>query len=100
MLRDPLMQRAETILRYLQRQGRAEPRLSARPLQKEHEIPRDRERDAAAQILLSCTRASARSIPAVTPADVQTEPSRTKIGSVSTLTAEHAGRDRRRPTCG
>src|SRR6516162_7152364 len=35
----------------------------------------------------SSTSASARSIPAVTPAEVHTEPSHTKIGSGSTRTA-------------
>ena len=53
MLRYPLMKHTETVLRHLQRQSRAELRLSARSLEEDHEVPRNRERNTASQILLN-----------------------------------------------
>ena len=53
MLRYPIMKHAEAILRHLQRQSGAELRLSARSLEEDHEVPRNRERNTASQILLN-----------------------------------------------
>ena len=54
----------------------------------------DRQRGVASRS--SSTSASARSIPAVTPAEVQILPSRTKIGSGSTSTPGYSVEPRRR----
>ena len=69
---------------------RAELRLPARPLHEHHELPRDARARRRGRGRRS-TSASARSMPAVTPADVHTLPSRTKIGSGSTVTVGIAG---------
>ena len=62
---------------------------AARPLEEHDQMSRDVERDRASEI--SSTSASDRSMPAVTPAEVHTGPSCTKIGSGSTVTAGGAG---------
>ena len=64
---------------------RAELRLSARSLEEHDELASDREGES--RPWSSSTRARHRSMPAVTPAEVATLPSRTKIGSGSTVTA-------------
>ena len=53
MLRYPIMKHAEAILCHLQRQSRAELRLSARSLKEDHEVPRYRECNTSPQILLN-----------------------------------------------
>jgi hypothetical protein len=63
----------------LQSQGRAELCLTAGALEEDDQVTGYSERHRTAEIL--STSASARSIPAVTPAEVQTGPSHTKIGS-------------------
>ena len=73
VLADPVMQRAEAVVRGLQRQCGAELRLAAGAFQKHHEMTCDGQRDARPRS--SSTSASARSMPAVTPAEVQTSPS-------------------------
>ena len=65
--------------------GGAELRLAAGPLQEHDQPAGDGEGDVAAEVLLD--QREARSMPAVTPAEVQTSPSRTKIGSGSTVTS-------------
>lgn len=64
---------------------RTELGLVARPPQKDDEVSGDGERDLPAEVLLD--ESEERSMPAVTPADVASFPSRTKIGSGSTSTA-------------
>jgi len=53
MLRYPIMKHAEAILRHLQRQSGAELRLSARSLEEDHEVARNRERNTSPQILFN-----------------------------------------------
>ena len=93
---DVVEQRAQRAVRHRLRAGvHAELRLAARALQEDDQVLRDPAGQAGPW---SCsTMASARSMPAVTPADVDTSPSHTKIASGSTSTPRFSSSTGERP---